>query len=169
MAKASRIIVIDINNSKFDLARRLGATDCINPKDYDKPIQEVIVELTDKVDYSFECIGNVDVMQSALECCHKGWGESVVSVAELAFPPARSSSLPVGLKGSAFGGQGRSELPGIERYLQGDQAEWFHHPPRASMTSTRRVMHEGKAFAALSISTRMLRRPTTGGPHNGRQ
>ena len=79
MAKAQRIIAIDINESKFELAKKLGATDCINPKDYDKPIQEVIVELTDGgVDYSFECIGNVDVMRSALECCHKGWGESVI-------------------------------------------------------------------------------------------
>ncbi len=68
MAKASRIIAVDINESKFDLAKQLGATDCINPKAYDKPIQEVIVELTDGgVDYSFECIGNVDVMRSALE------------------------------------------------------------------------------------------------------
>ena len=51
----------------------------MNPKDHDKPIQEVIVEMTDGgVDYSFECIGNVNVMRSALECCHKGWGESVV-------------------------------------------------------------------------------------------
>ena len=71
MAKASRIIVIDINESKFDLARKLGATDFINPKDHDKPIQEMIVEMTDGgVDYSFECIGNVNVMRSALECCH---------------------------------------------------------------------------------------------------
>jgi S-(hydroxymethyl)glutathione dehydrogenase/alcohol dehydrogenase len=73
MAKASRIIVIDINESKFDLARKLGATDCINPKDHDKPIQDVIIEMTDgSVDYSFECIGNVNIMRSALECCHKG-------------------------------------------------------------------------------------------------
>src|SRR5690625_5774148 len=78
-AKASLNIAVDINEKKFELARQLGATDCINPNDYDKPIQEVIVELTDGgVDYSFECIGNVDVMRSALECCHKGWGESVV-------------------------------------------------------------------------------------------
>ncbi len=72
MAGASRIIGIDLNTSKFELARKLGATDLINPKDYDKPIQEVIVELTDGgVDFSFECIGNVNVMRSALECCHK--------------------------------------------------------------------------------------------------
>jgi S-(hydroxymethyl)glutathione dehydrogenase/alcohol dehydrogenase len=78
-AKASRIIAIDINPAKFEIARQLGATDCINPKDYDRPIQEVIVDLTDGgVDFSFECIGNVQLMRSALESCHKGWGESVI-------------------------------------------------------------------------------------------
>ncbi|MFT6915571.1 MAG: S-(hydroxymethyl)glutathione dehydrogenase/alcohol dehydrogenase [Motiliproteus sp.] len=127
MAKASRIIVLDINESKFELARKLGATDCINPKDYDKPIQEVIVELTDGgVDYSFECIGNVDVMRSALECCHKGWGESVVI--GVAGAGKEISTRPFQLvtgrvwRGSAFGGvKGRSELPGIvERYMSGE-------------------------------------------------
>lgn len=79
MAKASRIIAIDINPGKFDIARELGATDCVNPKDFDKPIQEVIVEMTDGgVDYSFECVGNVQLMRAALECSHKGWGESVI-------------------------------------------------------------------------------------------
>ncbi|WP_164135457.1 zinc-binding dehydrogenase, partial [Stenotrophomonas maltophilia] len=62
MAKAARIIAVDINPGKFDIARELGATDFINPKDYDKPIQDVIVELTDGgVDYSFECVGNVQL------------------------------------------------------------------------------------------------------------
>jgi S-(hydroxymethyl)glutathione dehydrogenase/alcohol dehydrogenase len=75
MAKASRIIAVDINPGKFDIAKDLGASDVVNPKDYDKPIQEVIVEMTDGgVDYSFECVGNVQLMRSALECCHKGWG-----------------------------------------------------------------------------------------------
>jgi len=127
MAKAGRIIAIDINESKFELARQLGATDCINPKDYDKPIQDVIVELTDGgVDYSFECIGNVDVMRSALECCHKGWGESVVI--GVAGAGQEISTRPFQLvtgrvwRGSAFGGvKGRSELPEIvERYMAGD-------------------------------------------------
>lgn len=78
-AKAGRIIAIDINPDKFALAQEMGATDVVNPKDYNKPIQEVIVEMTDGgVDYSFECIGNVDIMRAALECCHKGWGESVI-------------------------------------------------------------------------------------------
>ncbi|MFD1215999.1 MULTISPECIES: S-(hydroxymethyl)glutathione dehydrogenase/class III alcohol dehydrogenase [Microbulbifer] len=127
MAKAGRIIAIDINESKFDLARQLGATDCINPKHYDKPIQEVIVELTDGgVDYSFECIGNVDVMRSALECCHKGWGESVII--GVAGAGQEISTRPFQLvtgrvwKGTAFGGvKGRSELPDyVERYLAGE-------------------------------------------------
>ena len=64
MAGASRIIGVDINEDKFPLARQLGATDCINPQKIDQPIQDYIVELTDGgVDYSFECIGNVDLMR----------------------------------------------------------------------------------------------------------
>ncbi|WP_283132118.1 S-(hydroxymethyl)glutathione dehydrogenase/class III alcohol dehydrogenase [Enterovibrio norvegicus] len=127
MAKASRIIAIDINESKFELARQLGATDCINPTQFDKPIQDVIVELTDGgVDYSFECIGNVNVMRSALECCHKGWGESVVI--GVAGAGQEISTRPFQLvtgrvwRGSAFGGvKGRSELPEIvERYMAGE-------------------------------------------------
>ncbi|MGF1702869.1 S-(hydroxymethyl)glutathione dehydrogenase/class III alcohol dehydrogenase [Photobacterium makurazakiensis] len=127
MAKASRIIAIDINESKFELARKLGATDCVNPKDFDKPIQDVIVEMTDGgVDYSFECIGNVHVMRSALECCHKGWGESVVI--GVAGAGQEISTRPFQLvtgrvwRGSAFGGvKGRSELPEyVERYMQGE-------------------------------------------------
>ena len=72
MAKAGRIIVVDINPAKFEIARQLGATDFVNPKDYDRPVQEVIVEMTDGgVDYSFECVGNVQLMRAALESCHK--------------------------------------------------------------------------------------------------
>ncbi|KTC56748.1 S-(hydroxymethyl)glutathione dehydrogenase [Pseudomonas putida] len=72
-AKAGRIIAIDINPSKFEIARQLGATDCINPKEYDRPIQEVIVDLTDGgVDFSFECIGNVQLMRAALSSAFGG-------------------------------------------------------------------------------------------------
>ncbi|WP_441294554.1 S-(hydroxymethyl)glutathione dehydrogenase/class III alcohol dehydrogenase [Gilvimarinus algae] len=126
MAGAGRILAIDINERKFELAKKLGATDCINPQDYDKPIQEVIVELTDGgVDYSFECIGNVNVMRSALECCHKGWGESVIigvagSGQEISTRPFQLVTGRV-WRGTAFGGvKGRSQLPGIvEDYLAG--------------------------------------------------
>ncbi|MBJ6136346.1 S-(hydroxymethyl)glutathione dehydrogenase/class III alcohol dehydrogenase [Marinobacter litoralis] len=159
MAKASRIIAIDINESKFELARQLGATDCINPKDYDKPIQEVIVELTDGgVDYSFECIGNVDVMRSALECCHKGWGESVVI--GVAGAGQEISTRPFQLvtgrvwKGSAFGGvKGRSELPGIvERYMQGEfKLNDFitHTMGLEDINKAFDLMHEGKSIRTV--------------------
>ena len=159
MAKASRIIGIDINESKFDLARQLGATDCINPKDYDKPIQEVIVDLTDGgVDYSFECIGNVDVMRSALECCHKGWGESVVI--GVAGAGQEISTRPFQLvtgrvwKGSAFGGvKGRTELPGIvERYLQGEfKLNDFitHTMGLDDINEAFELMHEGKSIRSV--------------------
>jgi S-(hydroxymethyl)glutathione dehydrogenase/alcohol dehydrogenase len=79
LAKAGRIIAIDTNPGKFDLARTFGATDCVNPKDHDKPIQQVIVDMTGwGVDHSFECIGNTNVMRAALECAHRGWGQSVI-------------------------------------------------------------------------------------------
>ena len=119
MAGASRIIGIDINESKFDLAKQLGATDVINPKNFDKPIQEVIVEMTDGgVDYSFECIGNVNVMRSALECCHKGWGESyIIGVAGAGQEiSTRPFQLVTGRswRGTAFGGaRGRTDVPKI--------------------------------------------------------
>jgi S-(hydroxymethyl)glutathione dehydrogenase/alcohol dehydrogenase len=117
MAKASRILAIDVNPEKFTIARQLGATDCINPRDHDAPIQQVIIDLTDGgVDYSFECIGNVEVMRAALESCHKGWGEStIIGVAgagqEISTRPFQLVTGRV-WRGTAFGGvRGRSELP----------------------------------------------------------
>ena len=126
MSGAERIVCVDINPDKFAMARMLGATDCINPKDYDQPIQDVIVDLTDGgADYSFECIGNVEVMRSALECCHKGWGESVII--GVAGAGQEISTRPFQLvtgrvwRGTAFGGvRGRTELPGyVDKYLNG--------------------------------------------------
>lgn len=127
MAKAGRIIAIDINPSKFELAKQLGATDCVNPKDHSAPIQEVIIEMTDGgVDFSFECVGNVELMRAALECCHRGWGEStIVGVAgagqEIRTRPFQLVTGRV-WRGSAFGGvRGRTELPGyVERYQKGE-------------------------------------------------
>lgn len=159
MAKASRIIAIDINESKFELAKKLGATDCVNPKDYDKPIQEVIVEMTDGgVDYSFECIGNVNVMRSALECCHKGWGESVII--GVAGAGQEISTRPFQLvtgrvwKGTAFGGvKGRSELPDyVERYLAGEfKLDDFitHTMPLEDINEAFDLMHEGKSIRSV--------------------
>ncbi|HAU91498.1 MAG TPA: S-(hydroxymethyl)glutathione dehydrogenase, partial [Alteromonas sp.] len=159
MAKAGRIICVDLNESKFELAKKLGATDCINPKDYDKPIQEVIVEMTDGgVDYSFECIGNVNVMRSALECCHKGWGESVII--GVAGAGQEISTRPFQLvtgrvwRGTAFGGvKGRSELPGIvEDYLAGKFAlnDFITHTMGLEdINEAFDLMHEGKSIRSV--------------------
>ncbi|MEP4037565.1 S-(hydroxymethyl)glutathione dehydrogenase/class III alcohol dehydrogenase [Pseudophaeobacter sp.] len=124
---ADRIIGIDTNPNKFPLAKKLGATEYINPSELSQPIQDVIVEMTNGgVDYSFECIGNVNVMRAALECCHKGWGEcTVIGVAgageEIATRPFQLVTGRV-WRGSAFGGVlGRSELPGmVDEWLRGD-------------------------------------------------
>ncbi|XP_023116976.1 alcohol dehydrogenase 1-like isoform X3 [Amphiprion ocellaris] len=107
-AGAKRIIAVDINPEKFEKAKVFGATDFINPKDHDKPIHEVLIEMTDGgVDYSFECAGNVGVMRSALESCVKGWGVSViVGVTSMQDIAARPIQLIAGRtwKGSLFGG-----------------------------------------------------------------
>lgn len=158
-AKASRIIGVDINVDKFALARDMGSTDCINPKDYDKPIQEVIVELTEGgVDYSFECIGNVDVMRAALECCHKGWGESVIIGVAGAGKEihTRPFQLVTGRvwRGSAFGGvKGRSQLPGmVLQAMRGEiRLDPFitHRLPLDRINEAFDLMHEGKSIRTV--------------------
>lgn len=127
MAKAGRIIAVDTNPAKFDMARLLGATDCVNPADYANDIADVLVEMTDGgVDYSFECVGNVNLMRQALECCHKGWGESIII--GVAGAGQEISTRPFQLvtgrvwRGTAFGGvKGRTQLPGmVEQYMGGE-------------------------------------------------
>lgn len=159
MAKAGRIIAIDVNPGKFEIARQLGATDVVNPKDYGKPIQEVIIEMTGGgVDFSFECIGNVKVMRSALECCHKGWGESVIiGVAgageEICTRPFQLVTGRV-WRGSAFGGvKGRTELPGyVQRYLDGEfELDTFitHTMGLDDINKAFDLMHEGKSIRTV--------------------
>src|SRR5690625_2237116 len=159
MAKASRIIAIDVNADKFELARQFGATDFVNPKDHSDPIQQVIVDMTDGgVDYSFECIGNVNVMRQALECCHKGWGESVII--GVAGAGEEISTRPFQLvtgrvwKGSAFGGvKGRSELPGyVQRYMDGElKIDEFvtHDMPFEKINEAFDLLHAGKSIRTV--------------------
>ena len=159
MANASRIIVIDINESKFELAKKLGASDCINPKNFDKPIQDIIVELTDGgVDYSFECVGNVNLMRSALECCHKGWGESVII--GVAGAGQEISTRPFQLvtgrvwRGTAFGGvKGRTELPDyVERYLAGEfkLSDFITHTMSLEeINESFDLMHKGESIRSV--------------------
>ncbi|MES1941629.1 alcohol dehydrogenase GroES-like protein [Salinisphaera sp. T5B8] len=159
MANASRIIAIDINPSKFDFAKQLGATECVNPKDYDDPIQQVIIELTDGgVDYSFECIGNVNIMRAALECAHKGWGEStIIGVAgageEISTRPFQLVTGRV-WRGSAFGGvKGRTQLPDyVNRYMNGEiNIDDFvtHDLPFEKINEAFDLLHEGKAIRSV--------------------
>jgi len=120
MSGCSRIIAVDINPKKFEMAKKMGATECVNPhspQNKERKIQDVIVELTDGgVDYSFECIGFPATMRAALECCHKGWGEScIIGVAasgqEISTRPFQLVTGRV-WRGSAFGGtKGRSGVP----------------------------------------------------------
>jgi S-(hydroxymethyl)glutathione dehydrogenase/alcohol dehydrogenase len=159
IAKASRIIVVDLNPGKWTMAKALGATDYVNPKDFDKPVQQVIVDLTNGgVDYSFECIGNVHVMRSALECCHKGWGESVII--GVAGAGQEISTRPFQLvtgrvwRGSAFGGvKGRSQLPGyVDRYLSGEIKidEMISAVlPLEKINDAFELMHEGKVIRSV--------------------
>ncbi|MBA3998026.1 MAG: S-(hydroxymethyl)glutathione dehydrogenase/class III alcohol dehydrogenase [Candidatus Accumulibacter sp.] len=159
MAKAARIIAIDINPDKFPIARKLGATDCVNPDDFDKPIQDVIVDLTDGgVDYSFECVGNVKLMRAALECCHKGWGEStIIGVAgagqEISTRPFQLVTGRV-WRGSAFGGvKGRTELPGYVAKAQSGEIplDTFitHTMPLEDINKAFDLMHEGKSIRTV--------------------
>ncbi|HEX5420672.1 MAG TPA: zinc-binding dehydrogenase, partial [Gammaproteobacteria bacterium] len=159
IAKASRIIAVDINQDKEEMARQFGATDFVNPKDYDRPIQEVIVEMTKGgVDYSFEAVGNVKLMRSALECCHKGWGEStIIGVAgagqEISTRPFQLVTGRV-WRGSAFGGvKGRSQLPGmVDQYMDGDiKIDPFitHTMGLEEINHAFELMHEGKSIRAV--------------------
>ena len=158
-AKAGRIIAIDTNPDKFALAREMGATDCVNPKDSETPIQQVVVEMTGwGVDHSFECIGNVNVMRAALECAHRGWGQSVIIGVAGAGQEisTRPFQLVTGRKwmGTAFGGvKGRSQLPGmVEDAMRGDiQLAPFvtHTLPLDRINEAFDLMHEGKSIRAV--------------------
>ena len=158
-AGASRIIAIDINDGKKEFAMKLGATDFVNPKNFDKPIQQVIVEMTEwGVDHSFECVGHVGLMRAALECAHRGWGQSIII--GVAGAGQEISTRPFQLvtgrvwKGSAFGGvKGRSELPGyVDQYMKGeiniDDMVTFNMP-LDEINEALHVMHEGKSIRSV--------------------
>lgn len=159
MAKAGRIIAIDINSDKFELATQLGATDTVNPNDHSTAIEEVIVDMTNGgVDYSFECIGNVKLMRAALECCHKGWGESII--VGVAGAGQEISTRPFQLvtgrvwRGTAFGGcRGRSELPAmVDQYMDGDiKIDEFisFTMPLEDINRAFELMHEGKSIRSV--------------------
>jgi S-(hydroxymethyl)glutathione dehydrogenase/alcohol dehydrogenase len=128
MAGASKIIAVDINPAKFDGARKLGATDCVDSSKLEKPVQEHIAgDLTTwGVDYSFDCTGNTEVMRAALECAHRGWGTScIIGVAASGHEiSTRPFQLVTGRiwKGTAFGGfKSRTDVPKlVDRMMSGE-------------------------------------------------
>ena len=160
MVGADRIIGIDINPTREQLGRNFGMTDFINPKEIDN-VTEAIIDLTNGgVDYSFECIGNVETMREALECCHKGWGESfVIGVAGAGQEiSTRPFQLVTGRswKGTAFGGaRGRTDVPRIvEWYMDGKiQIDPLitHTLPLNKINEAFTMMHNGESIRSVVL------------------
>lgn len=124
---AKRIIGVDINPAKFETAKLFGATEFLNPNDYQEPIEAVVARQTDGgCDFTFECVGNSAAMVSAFNSCHEGWGVTVLlgvvaAGTTITINPRMLSAGGKVLKGSSFGGwKTRDELPGlVDLYLQG--------------------------------------------------
>ncbi|MEZ5479985.1 MAG: S-(hydroxymethyl)glutathione dehydrogenase/class III alcohol dehydrogenase [Thiolinea sp.] len=160
MAKAGRIIAVDLNPDKWEIAKALGATDFVNPKEVGN-VTEAIVEMTNGgVEYSFECIGNVNVMRDALECTRMGWGVS--TIIGVAGAGQEISTRPFQLvtgrtwKGTAFGGvKGRTELPGyVDRYLGGEielDSMVTHTMGLEDINKAFDLMHSGESIRSVII------------------
>ncbi|MDX1919386.1 MAG: S-(hydroxymethyl)glutathione dehydrogenase/class III alcohol dehydrogenase [Candidatus Caenarcaniphilales bacterium] len=158
-AKAKQIIAIDINNSKKEIALKFGATAFVNPSEIEGNIVEHIIKMTDGgADYSFECVGSTKLMRQALECCHKGWGQSIII--GVAGAGEEISTRPFQLvtgrvwKGSAFGGvKGRTELPGfVDKYLSGEinlDDLVTYQMPIEEINRAFDLMHEGKSIRSV--------------------
>jgi S-(hydroxymethyl)glutathione dehydrogenase / alcohol dehydrogenase len=157
---ADRIIGVDLNPAKRSLGERFGMTDFINPSDVDDVVA-AIVELTGGgVDYSFECIGNVDVMRQALECCHKGWGESIIIGVAGAGQEIRTRpfQLVTGRvwRGTAFGGaKGRTDVPRIvDWYMDGKiniDDLITHTLPLEQINEGFDLMHKGESIRSVVV------------------
>ena len=157
---ANRIIGVDVNPRKRTLAEQFGMTDFVNPTEVDN-VTDAIVDMTDGgVDYSFECIGNVDVMRQALECCHKGWGESIIiGVAgagqEIATRPFQLVTGRV-WRGTAFGGaKGRTDVPKfVDWYMDGKiniDDLITHTMPLDDINNAFDLMHAGESIRSVVV------------------
>ncbi|KAL4089361.1 hypothetical protein QTP88_024408 [Uroleucon formosanum] len=158
-AGAKKIIGVDINESKFKLAKLFGATDFVNLSEYEKSIQDVLIEMTDGgLDYTFECIGNVKTMRAALEACHKGWGVSVIIGVAVAGQEifTRPFQLVTGRtwKGTAFGGwKSKESIPELVlKYLdKGLMLDEFvsYVLPFQNINEGFELMHSGKSIRTV--------------------
>jgi S-(hydroxymethyl)glutathione dehydrogenase / alcohol dehydrogenase len=159
MVGANMIVGVDLNPEKRAMAEKFGMTHFVNPKDVEGDLVPYLVELTKGgADYSFECIGNVNVMRQALECCHKGWGVSVII--GVAGAGQEISTRPFQLvtgrvwKGSAFGGaKGRTDVPKIvDWYMDGKidiDSLVTHVMPLPRINEAFDLMHEGKSIRSV--------------------
>ncbi len=159
MVGADKIIGIDINNDKRAIAEKFGMTDFINPHELDSDVISEISALTDGgVDFSFECIGNINVMRQALECCHKGWG--VCTIIGVAGAGEEITTRPFQLvtgrvwKGSAFGGaRGRTDVPKIvDWYMDGKiniDDLITHTMPIEKINDAFELMHKGESIRTV--------------------
>jgi S-(hydroxymethyl)glutathione dehydrogenase / alcohol dehydrogenase len=162
MVGADKIIGIDLNPGKVEMAKRFGMTDYINPDEVgrDKVVQAIVDLTGGGADFSFECIGNVHTMRQALECCHRGWGESIIiGVAaagqEIATRPFQLVTGRV-WKGTAFGGaRGRTDVPKIvDWYMEGKieiDPLITHVMPLDEINTAFDLMHEGKSIRSVVV------------------
>ena len=161
LAGADMIVGVDINSDREALGEKFGMTNFVNPDEVSGDLVSYLVDLTNGgADYSFECIGNVDVMRQALECCHKGWGESVIigvapSGAEISTRPFQLVTGRV-WKGTAFGGaRGRTDVPKIvDWYMDGKiniDDLITHTMPLDQINKAFDLMHEGKSIRSVVI------------------
>jgi S-(hydroxymethyl)glutathione dehydrogenase/alcohol dehydrogenase len=157
---ASRIIGIDTNPAKVPLATQFGMTDFLNPTEVDDVVAEIVAMTGGGVDYSFECIGNVQVMRQALECCHKGWGEScIIGVAGAGQEiSTRPFQLVTGRswRGTAFGGaRGRTDVPKIvDWYMEGRlniDDLITHTMPLGQINTAFDLMHAGESIRSVVV------------------
>ena len=155
---ARRIIGVDLNADKKALATQFGMTDFVNPSEVDDVVDHLIQMTGGGVDYSFECIGNVNVMRQALECCHKGWGQScIIGVAGAGQEiSTRPFQLVTGRswRGTAFGGaRGRTDVPKIvDWYMEGKihiDEMITHTMPLTEINTAFDLMHEGKSIRSV--------------------
>ena len=155
---ARRIIGVDLNPDKVPLATQFGMTDFVNPSEVDNVVDHLIQMTDGGVDYSFECIGNVNVMRQALECCHKGWGQScIIGVAGAGQEiSTRPFQLVTGRswRGTAFGGaRGRTDVPKIvDWYMEGKihiDEMITHTMPLTEINTAFDLMHEGKSIRSV--------------------
>ena len=159
MVGADMIIGVDINPKKRELAEKFGMTHFVNPKEVEGDLVPYLVDLTKGgADYTFECIGNVKVMRQALECCHKGWGQSIIIGVAGAGEEinTRPFQLVTGRvwKGSAFGGaRGRTDVPKIvDWYMEGKiniDDLITHLMPIEKINEGFELMHKGESIRSV--------------------